>query len=57
MDSSESEVVVISPKKKKKKRIPPPNPPYRLRRKGRYSMLRVIFVSHILFLLSMFTFY
>ena len=27
--------------KKKGRRIPPPNPPYRTRKKGRYSMLRV----------------
>lgn len=38
---------VISKKeeaKKKNKRVPPPNPPYRTRKRGRYSMLRV---SHI----------
>ncbi|KAL1829610.1 hypothetical protein ACET3Z_008022 [Daucus carota] len=28
---------------KKKRRIPPPNPPFRLRKKGRYSMLRGLF--------------
>ena len=39
LDSTESEVEP-SPKKKKR-RIPPPNPPFRLRKKGRYSMLRV----------------
>lgn len=47
MDSSESEVE-ISPKKKKR-RIPPPNPPFRLRRRGRYSMLRVISLFSALF--------
>ncbi|KAK1359935.1 hypothetical protein POM88_044409 [Heracleum sosnowskyi] len=40
MDSSESEVEVII---KKRKRIPSPNPPYRTRRKGRFSMLRGVF--------------
>lgn len=39
MDSSESEVE-ISPQKKKR-RILPPNLPFRLRRRGRYSMLGV----------------
>lgn len=38
-DSSESKVEVTP--KKKKRRITPPNPPYRLRKKGRYLMLRV----------------
>ena len=40
MDSSESDC----PKPKKKpKRIPPPNPPYRARKRGRYSMLRGLY--------------
>ena len=38
LDSSESEV---EPPPKKKRRIPPPNQPFRLRKRGRYSMLRV----------------
>lgn len=37
IDSSESEADLVS----KRRRIPPPNSPYRTRRKGRYSMLRV----------------
>lgn len=39
----EEKEVIRSTKKpvKKKRRIPPPNPPFRLRKKGRYSMLRV----------------
>ncbi|KAK1350638.1 hypothetical protein POM88_054627 [Heracleum sosnowskyi] len=37
VDSSDSEVDILP---KKKKRIPPPNPPYRTRKRGRYSMLR-----------------
>ena len=39
MDSSESDC----PKPKKKRRVPPPNPPYRARKRGRYSMLRGLF--------------
>ncbi|KAK1397643.1 hypothetical protein POM88_007506 [Heracleum sosnowskyi] len=40
MDSSESDC----PKPKKKvRRIPPPNPPYRARKRGRYSMPRDLF--------------
>lgn len=39
LDSTESEVETAP--KKKKRRIPPPNPPFRLRKRGRYSMLRV----------------
>ena len=39
IDSSESEAKMPPPKKKR--RIPPPNPPYRTRKRGRYSMLRV----------------
>lgn len=38
MDSSEDEIV---PPPRRVRRIPPPNPPYRTRRRGRYSMLRV----------------
>lgn len=53
MDSSESEVE-ISPKKKKK-RIPPPNPPFRNRKRGRYSMLRVISNSPYQFLIIAFS--
>ncbi|KAK1380251.1 hypothetical protein POM88_026995 [Heracleum sosnowskyi] len=37
VDSSYSDVDILP---KKKKRIPPPNPPYRTRKRGRYSMLR-----------------
>ena len=37
---------------KKKRRIPPPNPPFRLRKKGRYSMLRVSVFKHDLILVS-----
>ncbi|KAK1388110.1 hypothetical protein POM88_016288 [Heracleum sosnowskyi] len=40
VDSSDSEVDILP---KKKKRIPPPNPPYRTRKRGRYSMLRGLF--------------
>ncbi|KAK1354528.1 hypothetical protein POM88_047784 [Heracleum sosnowskyi] len=40
MDSNDSEVDILP---KKKKRIPPPNPPYRTRKRGRYSMLRGLF--------------
>ncbi|KAL1825725.1 hypothetical protein ACET3Z_012503 [Daucus carota] len=39
MDSSESDC----PKLKKKRRVPSPNPPYRARKRGRYSMLRGLF--------------
>ena len=39
LDSTESEAPPVA--KKRKRRIPPPNPPYRTRKKGRYSMLRV----------------
>lgn len=38
LDSSENEVTAPP---RRVKRIPPPNPPYRTRRRGRYSMLRV----------------
>ncbi|XP_074354016.1 uncharacterized protein LOC141692951 [Apium graveolens] len=38
LDSTDSEVEKTP---KKKKRIPPPNPPYRTRKRGRFSMLRV----------------
>lgn len=38
IDSSESEVQITP---KRRRRIPPPNPPYRTRRRGRYSMLKV----------------
>ncbi|KAK1380259.1 hypothetical protein POM88_027003 [Heracleum sosnowskyi] len=38
VDSSYSDVDILP---KKKKRIPPPNPPYRTRKRGRYSMLRI----------------
>ncbi|KAK1384294.1 hypothetical protein POM88_022029 [Heracleum sosnowskyi] len=40
MDSSESEAEITP---KKRRNIPPPNPPFRLRRRGRYSMLRGLF--------------
>ncbi|KAK1397577.1 hypothetical protein POM88_007440 [Heracleum sosnowskyi] len=39
MDSSESDC----PTPKKVRRVPPPNPPYRARRRGRFSMLRGLF--------------
>ncbi|WOG96805.1 hypothetical protein DCAR_0416142 [Daucus carota subsp. sativus] len=34
---------VVKKPAKKKRRIPPPNPPFRTRKKGRYSMLRGLF--------------
>ncbi|XP_074343713.1 uncharacterized protein LOC141687377 isoform X2 [Apium graveolens] len=40
LDSTDSEVEKTP---KKKKRIPPPNPPYRTRKRGRFSMLRGLF--------------
>ena len=40
MDSSDTH---LPKSKKKKRRIPPPNPPYRARKRGRYSMLRGLF--------------
>ncbi|KAK1371345.1 hypothetical protein POM88_037437 [Heracleum sosnowskyi] len=40
MDSRESEAEITP---KKRRNIPPPNPPFRLRRRGRYSMLRGLF--------------
>ncbi|KAK1400145.1 hypothetical protein POM88_010008 [Heracleum sosnowskyi] len=39
MDSSESDC----PTPKKVRRVPPPNPPYRARRRGRFSVLRGLF--------------
>ncbi|XP_063939840.1 uncharacterized protein LOC135148515 [Daucus carota subsp. sativus] len=39
-DSSESDCPKL---KKKPRRIPPPNPPYRARKRGRYSMLRGLY--------------
>lgn len=54
LDSSEDEIV---PPPRNRKRIPLPNPPYRTRRRERYSMLRVSnwtisFCSWILHLLN-----
>ncbi|KAK1356623.1 hypothetical protein POM88_049879 [Heracleum sosnowskyi] len=40
MDSSECEAEITP---KKRRNFPPPNPPFRLRRRGRYSMLRGLF--------------
>lgn len=37
LDSTETE----APPPRRQRKIPPPNPPYRTRKKGRYSMLRV----------------
>ena len=41
LDSTDSEVDTLPKKQKKPRRIPHPNPPYRTRKRGRYSMLRV----------------
>lgn len=38
------------PAVKRRRRIPPPNPPYRTRKRGRYSMLRVSFIAFIFYL-------
>ncbi|XP_063936331.1 uncharacterized protein LOC108226119 [Daucus carota subsp. sativus] len=43
LDSTDSEVDTLPKKQKKPRRIPPPNPPYRTRKRGRYSMLRGLF--------------
>lgn len=40
IDSTETEAPVP-----RRRRIPPPNPPYRSRKRGRYSMLRVSYIS------------
>lgn len=43
IDSTETE----APTPRRRRRIPPPNPPYRTRKRGRYSMLRVSAMSCI----------